>query len=302
MRLFISWSGAKSQKVAAALHEWIPYVINAVNPFMSSDSIESGQRWQSEIAKQLHGTNFGLICTTVENQSAPWLNFEAGALAKEIGNARVVPIAIDLEPSEIKLPLGQFNGEPLRLEGVSKLMRTMNSAIESPLELGLLKRSVEKWWPDLEAKIAVIAAESDVPAQPAEKVREDREILLEVLDTVRGLAREQVASNYLRQIEKARLLSGGQLDNSIYGWTSRLSGPKRISDMLGRREMEEGLAEERAQLAEREAALAEERAKIAEREDAMAEDLAEQRAEQEAAWEALNQDDPPVGDGDDGDR
>ena len=46
-----------------------------------------------------------------ENQSAPWLNFEAGALAKKLESSRVVPLAINLKPSEVQQPLGQFQAK-----------------------------------------------------------------------------------------------------------------------------------------------------------------------------------------------
>jgi hypothetical protein len=81
MKVFISWSGQKSRDVASALRDWLPLVINSVEPFMSSRDISAGARWQVEIARQLDTTDFGIVCVTRENQASKWLNFEAGALA-----------------------------------------------------------------------------------------------------------------------------------------------------------------------------------------------------------------------------
>ena len=52
MKVFISWSGERSRLVATALHQWLPLVINDVDPFISSD-IDAGACWQSEVAAGL---------------------------------------------------------------------------------------------------------------------------------------------------------------------------------------------------------------------------------------------------------
>src|SRR3954463_13096994 len=113
MRVFISWSGEQSRDVALALREWLPAVINRVEPFVSSKDIYAGTRWQAEIAGQLDSSNFGIVCVTRENQGGRWLNFEAGALTKAVQSSRVIPLAVDLKPSDIELPLGQFQAQPL---------------------------------------------------------------------------------------------------------------------------------------------------------------------------------------------
>jgi hypothetical protein len=65
-------------------------------PWMSDNNIDGGARWNDKIAKALEETDFGIVCVTRENQSSAWLNFEAGAVAKKVGQARVIPLLIDL--------------------------------------------------------------------------------------------------------------------------------------------------------------------------------------------------------------
>jgi hypothetical protein len=112
MKVFLSWSGEKSRAVAGALRDWLPSLINEVDPFVSGKDIAAGARWQSEISGKLESSNFGIVCVTSDNQTAPWLNFEAGALAKVVGSSRVVPLAADLKVTDVKLPLGQFQAHP----------------------------------------------------------------------------------------------------------------------------------------------------------------------------------------------
>src|SRR5689334_12254492 len=111
MKVFISWSGEKSRAVAQALREWLPAVDKQLAPFVSSKDIFAGTRWQAEIIRELEATSFGIVCVTQENQAQPWINFEAGAIAKAVETSRVVPLAVDLKPSDIKPPLGQFQAQ-----------------------------------------------------------------------------------------------------------------------------------------------------------------------------------------------
>src|SRR5436305_948866 len=99
MNVFIGWSGATSHKVALALRDWLPSVIQYAKPWVSSEDIAKGGRWSSDLAKELETSKFGVICVTRENWNLPWINFEAGALSKELDQAGVSPLLFDVKPS-----------------------------------------------------------------------------------------------------------------------------------------------------------------------------------------------------------
>lgn len=188
MKIFISWSGKKSRAVAAELQTWLKSVIQSVDVFMS-DEIGAGTPWLHEIAKELDGSSFGIVCVTRSNRSAPWLNFEAGALAKNLEVSRLVPIPIDLEMTDIPLPIGQFNGKELSQHGMRELVRLINEEAGSILEPEILASVFDQWWPNLESKLEAIMSDPELFEEPGNS-RDERDLLEEVLTTVRQMARD----------------------------------------------------------------------------------------------------------------
>jgi hypothetical protein len=182
MKVFLSWSGEKSRAVAETLRDWLPLVIQDVEPFMSEEDIEAGTRWQNRIAEELEGSQFGIICVTRDNQSSRWLNFEAGAIAKEIDRGRVAPLAIDLTPGDVQQPLGLFQVKAMSKAGILAVLESINNVRDAPLPN--LAEACDVWWEKLEPKLD--AAKSAEPAT-TDHVRGDRELLEEILSTVRGL-------------------------------------------------------------------------------------------------------------------
>ena len=83
MKVFISWSGELSRRVAEILRGWLPNVNQKLDTFVSSQDIEMGSRWEEGIAGQLAGTHCGILCLTPQNREKPWVLFEAGALSKD---------------------------------------------------------------------------------------------------------------------------------------------------------------------------------------------------------------------------
>ena len=106
--VFISWSGQRSAAVANFLREWLPSVIQAARPWVSSHSIEAGSRNQDEIAKALQGCKCGITCLAPENLTATWILYEAGALSKTIDEkTRLCTYLLGgLQPQEVPPPLG----------------------------------------------------------------------------------------------------------------------------------------------------------------------------------------------------
>ena len=105
MRVFISWSGDSSKQVAEALRDWLPTVIQAVKPWVSAADIEKGETWFTSIQTSLtESKGMGIFCLTSDNLAAPWLAFEAGALASQ-DRGRVATFLFNVDADSMRPPL-----------------------------------------------------------------------------------------------------------------------------------------------------------------------------------------------------
>lgn len=187
MKVFISWSGDKSRAVATALHEWIPGILNNAKPWMSDLDIESGQDWNQRITGELRATSFGIICVTPENQARPWLNYEAGALSKQVDgdDTRVAPLLIDFtNPTDLTGPLTKFHARLANRDGIRRLVFDINNQLPEPLRDEILSRTFDALWPQLSKELDQI---NGTHPSPQAIRREPREVMEEVLTLVRGI-------------------------------------------------------------------------------------------------------------------
>jgi len=108
MKVFISWSGAAERDVAESLAETLSVVsAGRVTAFVSSQSIPKGARGMQAIGASLSASDYGIVILSAANQHAPWITYEAGALARSV-EAPVATLLLDLIPSDVTGPLESF--------------------------------------------------------------------------------------------------------------------------------------------------------------------------------------------------
>lgn len=187
MKVFLSWSGHKSHQVALVLRDWLPSVIQSITPYVSSEDIDKGARWSTDIAKELEDSTFGLLCVTKENLEAPWLLFEAGALSKMMDKSYVCPFIFDLKRAEVKGPILQFQSTIFEKEDVKKLVLTLNKACgASALKEDLLTKAFEVWWPSLFENLESIKQEENPESEENSNEKSfNSEMLEEILELSR---------------------------------------------------------------------------------------------------------------------
>lgn len=150
---------------------------------MSQSDVEAGERWASEVGKELQASNYGIICITRENISSPWILFEAGALAKSIEESRVIPLLLDLEFKEISGPLAQFQAKKVEKSHLAEIVSSVNKLDSQSLPESRLNELFDSLWPRFEQLIKEIPG----PSEQIKKNRPQQEILEELVSGVRGL-------------------------------------------------------------------------------------------------------------------
>ena len=243
MKVFISWSGTTSHRVAVILRDWLPSVIQSIEPYVSSEDIDKGTRWATDIAGELHASTYGLICVTADNIKAPWINFEAGALGKSIDKSRVSPFLFRIKRSEVEGPILQFQSTVFERDDVFKLLKSINGACGTDgLEEARLDRSFGVWWPQLEKQLNEIAASADVfekdgtkEPQPSVEDTTSR-VLEEILELTRNnhkLLRDPTAllpPSYLNDLMH-RPTRRSEIDFEIRGFEGKIH-PSAIRDLI----------------------------------------------------------------------
>ena len=188
MKVFISWSGELSRRVADSLHKHLPLMIQGLDVFMSKNDIESGSRWSQELSRQLEETSFGIICLTAENLTAPWLLFEAGALTKHVEGRAAGLLIGNIQPSELAGPISQFQCRQFTKAEFKSLLSDLNKRLELPLSQSAIDALVDKWWDDL--LLDHDDATREAKWKELSPNRPDRELLEELLVRTRAIERE----------------------------------------------------------------------------------------------------------------
>lgn len=215
MEIFVSWSGQRSRAVAELLKKWIKMVLQGTEPWVSTQDLESGSLWVSDLNQQLSVSATGIVCITQENKTAPWIHFEAGALAKGLTKARVCTFLIDLKPEDIANPLGQFNHTLPTRDSMWKLVKSFNQRLKGPshLEESVLAQLFALFWPKFEEEFRQVLEANKSTAQA--KARTSESYLIEVLENTRALSQRVNAIE--ARLEPARSSSANEYATTILG-------------------------------------------------------------------------------------
>ena len=135
MKVFISWSGENSQKIAKKLAKALKDIFSdnsEFETFISAENIEGGKAWFEAIRKELKVCDRAIICCTPENVDTSWINFEAGAsLMNFEREGQVIPYLVGFDAIDKKSPLSNLHAIQHSSEGFKKLVRDLDKHIQS---------------------------------------------------------------------------------------------------------------------------------------------------------------------------
>jgi TIR domain len=136
MRIFLSWSGEKSRKLASTLKKLLEQL--GFDPWMSSDALKAADHWSEAILEALETSDFCVACVTRENLQSGWMQFEAGAISKRFA------ILSGITASELTGPLALFKG--FQLDDTFRMVKDLNDARTRRMPTNELQRIFEKHW------------------------------------------------------------------------------------------------------------------------------------------------------------
>lgn len=187
--------------MATVLREWLPLILHYVEPWFSHNDISAGDRWATQVGKELEECHFGIICLTRENINAPWILFESGALSKALTSSSVCPYLIDVEFSDLTGPLSQFQSKKSDKASTFQMIQAINSKAINPVNPTRVAELFEALWPKLNQQLIKIPKMQHNNQQ----VRNQGDILEELVSIVRS------TDQRFRRVEEAMFNSKGVL-------------------------------------------------------------------------------------------
>ena len=218
MKVFLSWSGLHSHGAAKAFYDWLPHVIQDVEPWLSTEDIQKGETWLASIKDAIAtARGIGLFFVTREALSSAWLMFEAGGIAA-LDERRVCTICVDIEPRDVNPPLSFFQSTKLEKDDVYRLLLSLNALLPRPLQPSVLEKSFERTWQTLETalELAKVAVPERDKSEKKSAVPSD---LSSVLD---GIRRIESRIGVLEQQQRMALLPTANL-GLLSGGNNRIS-------------------------------------------------------------------------------
>ncbi|HKS29647.1 MAG TPA: hypothetical protein VJS44_17615 [Pyrinomonadaceae bacterium] len=151
VKVFISWSGDRSYKVARKLEVWLPEVIKEVEPLISVKP-EAGGLVFTELNNKLRQADIAVLCLTPENWYELWLSYEAGMVYGRTETlTKICPYVIDAKCRDLPTPLSHFTCLKDDEDGTKLLVEAIATAAGKRPKSAKLKKSFDSKWPELEA-------------------------------------------------------------------------------------------------------------------------------------------------------
>jgi len=196
MKVFASWSGEGSKRVALLLKSWLPKVLQSVEVYVSDRDVQGGERWYQSIVSSLEQVDFGIVALTKDNKCSPWIQFEAGALSKSIETARVIPLLCNLTTLDLAgNPLSHFQAKAVDRDDMLDVVKSVNAACEKQLSADVLQETFGVWWDEFSKKYLEIEFDASAVQQltPDERLERIETVLNEMGADIKTLARAEAS-------------------------------------------------------------------------------------------------------------
>jgi hypothetical protein len=147
-KIFLCWSKRRSRVIAEAWDRLLPEIMEGIQPVLSTE-FQKGKEWSQLLRRDLDKARTGVVFLTPENVDAPWIHFEAGALATAVGNRNgdLFTYVYGCDPGSLAGPLSAYQSTVATKEDTHRLVLNLCRALhrEPPNEV-----AYGIWWVKLE--------------------------------------------------------------------------------------------------------------------------------------------------------
>jgi predicted nucleotide-binding protein len=151
MRVYLSWSGQLSHTVANLLRDWLPEVLETVEPWLASADATSEERDYSK-------SEYDVIipCVTRDNTEALGNAIPIGAIYQLPSDdfPAVMVVLVGVKLSDLSGIIRMFDSAGLSEKGMQTLLGALNERAEIPIDPLACKTRVHMLWPRLERSLA----------------------------------------------------------------------------------------------------------------------------------------------------
>lgn len=159
MDVFISWSGDESKQIALALKSAIEefFSDNNIGVFVSENDIEAGKKWFQVIGNELRECKLGILCLTPFNYEAPWLCFEAGALAMSTDGKSTIPLMLLQAKITERSPFSSLNQVQWSHDGFCKILKAIAASRDIRINTRGLKTTSKGYFEEVDKVVSEMA-------------------------------------------------------------------------------------------------------------------------------------------------
>jgi hypothetical protein len=193
LRIFISWAGDHAETIGKGFRDFLPDVVNAVEPFISGSDIDKGSRWGDVLAGTLQDSSCAIVCLTPESLRSIWVAFETGAVSRAAGGpdaarSRIWTYLNGLDARELQLsPFAEYQATAATEQDTCRLIRSINQLSPDAVSAETLQRRFDGvFWPQFSKVIETVQRTS--PTKIGKESEPD--VIPEILRTVRSIQQE----------------------------------------------------------------------------------------------------------------
>lgn len=197
--LFLSWEGDESKCIAKQLKNLMEGIFYpTLKSYMSAVDAPLGKRGVEDLSRQLSECNYGVCLVNKENVRAPWIHYEAGAIAKESPISRLIVLLLDNDPGCIKgTPLQDFKYCFLTYDGILEIVETMIDICGLSREKKIFIDRLNDKWSEFETNCETIISEIQIKGNNPEKteIEDHLDPIMHMLVDIRNYLKEDISNS-----------------------------------------------------------------------------------------------------------